>query len=190
MPSEPPVKLAIADPPYLGRAQRWYGVDGCGAGAGKHRADEHPAARAWDDPEAHRQLVRDLVAEFDAWAVAMSPHSLDVYLAEVELGSRTGYRVGAWVKPRAAPSGSRIATSWEPVLFYLPPSRRPHGSGPAVRDFVECSPGMSGFIGSKPAAWTRWVLDVLGYDPDVDTVSDLFAGSGAVAAAAAQGVLL
>ena len=27
------MKLAIADPPYLGRANRWYG-DGCGDGNG------------------------------------------------------------------------------------------------------------------------------------------------------------
>lgn len=36
----------------------------------------------------------------------------------------------------------------------------------------------------KPAAWTRWVLDALGYDPAVDEVHDLFPGSGAVTAAA------
>jgi hypothetical protein len=47
-----------------------------------------------------------------------------------------------------------------------------------------------GFAGAKPRAWTRWVLDMLGYDPDEDTVDDLFHGSGAVAAEIAQGVLL
>jgi hypothetical protein len=31
---------------------------------------------------------------------------------------------------------------------------------------------------------------MLGYDPDTDTVDDLFGGSGAVAAEIAQGVLL
>lgn len=31
------------------------------------------------------------------------------------------------------------------------------------------------------AAWTTWVLDLLGYTPGEDTVDDLFPGSGAVA---------
>lgn len=43
----------------------------------------------------------------------------------------------------------------------------------------------SGFVGAKPQAWTHWVLDCLGYQPDSDMVSDLFPGSGAVAAAIA-----
>jgi hypothetical protein len=34
------------------------------------------------------------------------------------------------------------------------------------------------------------VLDLLGYDPDTDTVDDLFGGSGAVTAEINQGVLL
>jgi hypothetical protein len=39
-------------------------------------------------------------------------------------------------------------------------------------------------------AWTRWILDALGYDAEVDTVDDLFPGTGAVTAAVSQGVLL
>lgn len=49
---------------------------------------------------------------------------------------------------------------------------------------------MTKLAGAKPAAWTRWVLDCLDYDPEVDELHDLFPGSGMVAAAAAQGVLL
>jgi hypothetical protein len=45
-------------------------------------------------------------------------------------------------------------------------------------------------MGAKPRAWTRWVLDMLGYDPESDTVDDLFPGSGAVSNELAQGVLL
>lgn len=47
-----------------------------------------------------------------------------------------------------------------------------------------------GFPGAKPAAWTRWVLDALGYDPETDELVDLFPGSGSITAAATQGVLL
>jgi hypothetical protein len=44
----------------------------------------------------------------------------------------------------------------------------------------------AGFVGAKPPAWTRWVLDALGYDPERDEVVDLFNGSGAVAGALAE----
>lgn len=36
--------------------------------------------------------------------------------------------------------------------------------------------------GAKPAGWTHWVLDALGYEPG-DSVTDLFPGSGAVSQA-------
>ena len=183
------MKLAIADPPYLGRADRYYG-NGGGISRGRGVADRHPEAIEWDKPQRHRQLVRELSDNFDAWAIAMSPHSLGVYLSEVELGSRTGYRVGAWIKPNlGVPSGSRIHTAWEPVLFYLPPERRTRNSGPSVPDFVSANAPNVGFVGAKPRAWTRWVLDVLGAT-EADEIVDIFPGSGSVAAELAQGVLL
>jgi hypothetical protein len=74
------MKLCIADPPYLGRAVRWYGEGGCGYGNGVNQADNHPEAYLWDLPETHKQLVRDLERDFDGWAIAMSVHSLSTYL--------------------------------------------------------------------------------------------------------------
>ncbi len=38
-------------------------------------------------------------------------------------------------------------------------------------------------MGAKPPEWTRWVAAMLGYEPSVDELPDLFAGSGAVASA-------
>jgi hypothetical protein len=100
------VRLAIADPPYLGRAVRWYGAD------------------------------------------------------------------------------------WEFVLAQIPESRRGRSSGLATADVLTLGVAWrSGFVGSKPDGWTRWVLAVLGYDPDADELVDLFPGSGRVSDAAA-GVLL
>ncbi|MBF4588433.1 hypothetical protein [Curtobacterium sp. VKM Ac-2887] len=32
-----------------------------------------------------------------------------------------------------------------------------------------------GFAGRKPEQWTHWVLAMLGYDPHIDEVADLFA---------------
>ncbi|WP_053353925.1 hypothetical protein [Leucobacter musarum] len=46
-----------------------------------------------------------------------------------------------------------------------------------------------GFSGRKPEAWTHWVLTMLGYDPAVDDLTDIFPGSGAVTAAAATYVV-
>ena len=85
----------------------------------------------------------------------------------------------------------RIASRWEAVIVYPPASRRSRRTADAaISDVLRCSPPGGGFAGAKPRQWTRWVLDALGYDPDVDTVVDMFPGSGAVSAEVAQGVLL
>lgn len=175
------MKLAIADPPYLGRANRWYG-DGCGDGGGAGRADSHPEAKIWDDPQTHIDLVARLEREYSGWAIAMTVHSLSTYLKVIETDSRNGIRVMTWVKPIAIPSGSRIATSWEPVIVRVPKERRGHNSGPRMRDSIIANPPQDGFVGGKPEVWTHWVLSAMGFRPE-DTVDDLFGGSGAVARA-------
>jgi hypothetical protein len=183
------MRLCIADPPYLGRS-RYY--DGRGAsgfranGRMNKAADANPDAAQWDDPEAHRALARSLLADYDGFAIAMSRDSLALYLSELPL-----CRVAVWHNPAAWPPGNRIHATWEPALLHVPEGRRALGSGVAVKDVLSAVPPRHlGFIGSKPRAWTRWVLDMLGYDPETDTVDDLFHGSGAVAAEIAQGVLL
>lgn len=175
------MKLAIADPPYLGRAVRWYGEGGRASGGGLHRADVHPDAAEWDDPETHRALVRRLEGDFDGWALAASPDSLPLYLAEAP-----AVRVMVWHKRNAVPSGSRIRACWEPVLISTPRTSRAFGV--PVNDVLDAPAPGGGFAGAKPAAWTRWVLAALGYDPETDEVADLFAGSGSVTAELRQGV--
>jgi hypothetical protein len=178
------MKLAIADPPYLGRANRWYG-DGSGDGYGKGRADYHPEASKWDDPQAHIDLVKKLEAEYDGWAIALTVHSLSTYMKVIETDSRNGIRVMSWIKPIAIPSGSRIATSWEPVIVRVPEGRRGHNSGERIKDHLVANPGRGNFRGAKPDEWTKWVLDAMGHR-DGDTVDDLFYGSGAVTQAVEQ----
>jgi len=178
------MKLAIADPPYLGRANRWYG-NGCGDGYGIGRADEHPEAYLWDKPETHIEMVRQLERDYDGWAIAMTVHSLSTYLSVIETDSRNGIRVMAWIKTKAVPSGSRIATSWEPVIVKVPAERRGHGTGKSIKDHLIANPDGIGFVGAKPAAWTEWVLNAMGYQ-EGDEVTDLFAGSGSVANAVAD----
>jgi len=194
------VRLAIADPPYLGRAERHYGI-GAGQGwwnsptAGKRPkkgvpkqrlTTEHPDAVLWDDPDTHQQLVQRLHAEYDGWAVAMWPTSLPTYLAVAPADAR----VCVWHKPNTIPGGGRVLTRWEPVLVYVPPTRRHRDTGPRVPDVFTRGLAKTSHTGTKPAAWTRWILDLLGYDPESDTVDDLFTGSGAVAREIAQQVWL
>lgn len=174
------MRLAIADPPYLGRANRWYGT-GRGSSGGRHVADHHPEAHLWDHAETHRDLVRRLQDEFDGWAIASAPDSLGVYLSVVGIA---GCRVMVWHRRNAPPSGSRLASMWEPVIVCLPPGRSAIGSGLYVSDVLDAPAPRHNFAGSKPAAWTRWVLDALGYRPGEDELFDIFNGSGAVAAAA------
>ncbi|GII98370.1 hypothetical protein CLV28_0695 [Sediminihabitans luteus] len=178
------MRLAIADPPYLGRAHRWYGVGGRGHGGGRGRADEHDGARAWDTPARHQQLVTDLTAGFDGWAIALPPSSLPTYLAVAPPAAR----VMVWHRTNAVPSGQRVRAAWEAVLVLTPESRRAHGTGLPLDDVLTAPCPRTGFTGAKPAVWTRWVLDALGHQSDDDVV-DLFAGSGAVTAALNQGVL-
>ena len=92
------------------------------------------------------------------------------------------------------PTGSRPFRAWEPVLIRVPDGRRRSApnSTLVVKDWINTAgpDQTTKFAGQKPREWTRWVLDMLGYDPEADTVDDLFHGSGAVAAEIAQGVLL
>ncbi len=187
------MKLCIADPPYLGRAHRWYGASGnsksWGKQAGKEydnaNGDIHPEAHIWDSPETHHQLVKRLVSKYDGWAIAMARDNLAAYLQWVPADTH----VSIWHKPASVPGGGRLITSWEPVLVWVPDGRRLSSPGQCVRDVLTANT-RGGFVGAKPRQWTRWVLDMLGYDPETDTVDDLFHGSGAVANEIAQGVLL
>lgn len=192
------MRLAIADPPYLGRGRMLYGKGSNGsspfhAGTGSYfqhgrkpsvlRTTEHAEAGEWDDPESHRQLVRVLDDQFDGWAVAMSRDSLPVYL-----GVAPDAWVAVWHRPNAVPGGSHILGSWEPVLVRVPPGRRRQVGRGQVRDVLTASAPKVGHVGAKPEVWTRWVLDMLWYQ-DGDEVVDLFPGSGSVSAAVAQGTL-
>lgn len=173
------MRLAIADPPYFGRGERWYG-NGRGDYSGRGVADHHPEAGIWDSWPAHAQLVQRLVSEYDGWAIALAPDSLGRYLAECP----DDVHVMVWHRRNAPPTGNRVRRVWEPVIIRQPADRRGRGGWAVTNDVLDAAAGRPGFAGAKPAAWTRWVLDALGYAPGEDTLDDLFPGSGAVAAAA------
>lgn len=198
-------RLAIADPPYpphrtirydvpggrvveRSRARRWYG-DGTRGHNDPAPADFHPDAGEWDDPARHHELLEHLVATYDGWAIATTPDGLEAYRPWP-----LDCNVLAWVKPNSIPGGHRLRASWEAVLVSIPKDRRARRRGfeslQQISDVLTCPPPAAGFAGAKPEQWTRWVLDVLGYDSATDTVDDLFPGSGAVSAAVLQEVLL
>jgi hypothetical protein len=176
------LRLAIADPPYppfvgcggsKNRASRWYGN---GQRSQTDRPpDLHPEAAEWDSPERHRQLLEQLVDEFDGFAIATSPDGLSAY-GELPLGTR----IMAWVKPNAMPGSHRIRSLWEAVILYPPVERRSNRGGVGmVNDVLTCPAPRYGFRGAKPPEWTAWVLSAMTFT-DGDEVVDLFPGSGAV----------
>jgi hypothetical protein len=172
------MRLAIADPPYppnlLARHRKMRSTRHYG---------EHEDAAEWDDPERHRQLVKDLDRDYDGWALATS---LDALVAVYPPIPR-GVRLMIWSKSRPMPGPSRISSSCEAVIVRMPEGRR--SGPPLVPDLLRTAAPNHGFVGAKPPAWTRWVLDALGYDEAKDVVFDLFPGSGAVTWAIRQGEL-
>lgn len=191
------MKLAIADPPYppkltarydrgeepriipRSRAQRWYG-DGTRP-AGERPADHHADAADWDDDATHRALLERLMDEFDSWVIATSKDRLDAY-GRLPIGHELMF----WRKPTAMRGSNRIMHTTELVIVYNHHTRRArHSGGHGQVDDVLVENAPQGFAGAKPERWTHWVLDAMSYDPDHDTVADLFPGSGRVAAAIA-----
>jgi hypothetical protein len=194
------MKLAIADPPYLGRAAVWYGdamhksqlgkKEGGSANiSGPKPADNHPLAHEWDNPIRHEELIHALIDNYDGWAVAMAHDNLRDYMPMIP--AKIPIRICIWTKTQTMPSGARVLNTYEPVIVRIPEGRK-HSKGQTIfpRDSVTIARINNGFPGAKPAAWTRWILDIMGFDSDTDTVDDLFGGSGAVANEIAQGVLL
>ncbi len=177
------MRLAIADPPYLGRAALWYGgkgrskqgTAGRAAGRGDLAPEFHPDAARWDDPQAHIDLMAQLDVDYDGWAMAASAKTLDTLAP----GIPEQARIAVWHVTNAIPDGARVHCRWEAVIFKQPRSRRARATGMPVDDVLSAPHPMRGFVGSKPAVWTRWVLDMLGYQPG-DVVRDIFPGSGAV----------
>lgn len=171
--SDPHLRFAYADPPYLG----------CGA---KHYAGQHSGASDWDDPARHRDLIDQLAGDYpDGWALSCSSPSLRVLLPLCP----SDVRVAAWVKPfHALKRGVRPSYGWEPVLFrggrnrnHPPPPKG--GKATTPRDFVSANITLQkGLVGAKPEPFCRWVLDILGYRPG-DTLDDLFPGTGAMSLA-------
>ncbi len=159
------MKFAYADPPYLYAAQRTYGVK----------------AAAYDELETHIALIQHLHRAFpDGWALSMNPSNL----TDLARHFPPGARVCSWIKTNPTPLHTEIRYTWEPLILWRG-HRRPQVD--VLNDSLICSTYNGHKLrGSKPKAFNRWVLALLGYEPG-DDVTDLFPGTGGLSIELAQG---
>lgn len=164
------MKLAYADPPYLGASKRHY--------------SDHPDHAVYDTVEGHRQLVDRLVDEFpDGWALSLGSDDLQAILPLCP----DDVRVAAWVKPWTRfYRNVTVAFAWEPVI--IRGGRKRPTTAPTVRDWIAISPpnvrgrSWGGLAGQKPPEFAWWLFEVLGMQNE-DDLADLFPGTGAVSRA-------
>lgn len=179
-----PLRLAYADPPYPGLSRRYYG-------------DHHDFAGEVD----HEALIASL-AEYDGWALSTSARALQDVLALCPPGSR----VAAWHRGERPTRSAGPLNAWEPVIYFggrrvvqdvrrdasaqldaTHPTPALHdasqGPGRRVDSLVYAAKARTTdpnrVIGAKPAAFCRWVFDLLGAHPG-DDFTDIYPGSGGV----------
>jgi hypothetical protein len=179
-----PLRLAYADPPYPGLAERYY--------------RDHPDYGGEVD---HAELIRRLCS-YDGWALSTSVAALPAVLPLCP----QSVRVAAWVRGERPTRSGRPLNAWEPVIYhggrYLDPS--PGSSrhlDPSSLEERQTAPSRhtgttrrvdalvyharprrtdpARVIGAKPAAFARWLFDLLGAQPG-DELHDLFPGSGGI----------
>lgn len=172
------MRLAYADPPYLGC---------CGL-----YGHEHGAGGCWDEIATHADLIARLVDTYpDGWALSSSSVALRAILPLCP----ADVRVAAWVKPFCAfKRGVRPCYAWEPVIFRggrNPTNGHPHpppvkgGTQTTPKDFIAESITLrKGLTGAKPLKVCAWVLELLGAQAS-DTVDDLYPGTAIMAQAVA-----
>ncbi|HEX5120471.1 MAG TPA: hypothetical protein VFW65_35265 [Pseudonocardiaceae bacterium] len=156
-----PLRLAYADPPYPGKAHLYRG---------------HPDYAGEVD---HAALIRRL-STYDGWALSTSAAALPDILALCP----PGIRVAAWHRGERSCASRWPLNAWEPVIYHGGRPVASHRGGTRRVDSLvhgispmTTLPGR--VIGAKPAAFCRWLFDLLGAAPG-DALDDLFPGSGAV----------
>lgn len=167
------MNFAFADPPYLGCCS-YYGHN---HGVLGRTFD----GLCWDHVGTHELLIAWLRDEYpDGWAYCASSPTLPVLTC-----LRPNNRIGAWVKPFASfKPGINPGYCWEPVVFAG--GRKLGRDVDTVRDFISESITLEkGLTGAKPFKVCLWVLDMLGYQPGIDELDDIFPGTGVMGKAVA-----
>jgi hypothetical protein len=157
-------RLAYADPPYPGNARLYVG---------------HPDYAGEVD---HAALLSRL-ATYDGWALSTSAAALPTVLAEA-VAQDLPVRVAAWIRGARPHATARYpVNAWEPVLYVPVPSRtagEPRRVDALQHGVAAMRTLPSRVIGTKPAAFCRWIFDLVGATV-TDELDDLFPGSGIVA---------
>jgi len=150
------MRVAYADPPYIGQAKKHYSHD--------------PRCAEVD----HADLIAKLNG-YDAWALSLSSPTLRIILPMCP----EDVRVMAWVKPFASfKPNVNPAYAWEPVI--VRGGRKRSRDEPTARDWVSCNITLKkGLSGAKPEAFCFWLFDVLGMQAG-DEFDDIFPGTGGV----------
>ncbi len=151
------MRIAYADPPYIGQAKKHYN----------------------SDEVDHKSLIQMMIVAFDGWALSCSSSSLQEILSYCP----AGVRIGAWVKPFCSfKKNVNPAYAWEPVVFYRGRNRGTGKNILTTRDWVSVSITLKkGLVGAKPREFCFWLFDLLGMNKD-DEFADLFPGTGIVSA--------
>lgn len=157
------MRFAYADPPYHGMGKKLYGKF-------------HNEASIWDDKQTHIDLVERLINDYpDGWALSCNPKDLNWLLPLCP----EQCRVAVWVKTfhQIRPTSTQFA--WEPVIWH---TTKKDPKRPMVRDWVMgATTRLKGTPGAKPHYFDRWILDLLIFDQETDTLDDLFPGSNGMA---------
>ncbi len=153
------MRIAYADPPYIGQAAKHY--------------KDHPDYNGEVD---HSELITRLVTEYpDGWALSCSSPSLRILLPLCPEDAR----IGSWVKPFCIfKPGVNPAYSWEPVIWRG--GRKRGRDELTVQDWVAANVTLRrGVVGAKPAGFCYWLFELLGLGPD-DELDDLYPGTHGV----------
>lgn len=145
------MRVAYADPPYIGQAR-------------KHYKDDPKCAEV-----DHAGLIAQLESDYDGWALSASPISLPQILPLCP----PGIRICAWVKPWCSWKAQNPAYCWEAVIIKQP--RKSTRSRTA--DFIaENATRQRGVHGAKPERFCYWLFEILNLCRG-DELVDLFPGS-------------
>lgn len=159
-----PLLLAYADPPYVGKAKRYYG-------------DQPTYAGEVDHVALLTQLEqRRLDGRLAGYALSCSSDSLQRHVLPYVPAE---HWIGAWGKlPNRVPAetyGRHVR--WEALVVVGGRKRRP-----GVSDLLLATPARLGgetLPGRKPIAFCVWLFEALGMLPG-DELEDLFPGTGVV----------
>jgi hypothetical protein len=162
------MKFAYADPPYHQLGKKLYGV-------------HHPEANIWDDKQTHIDLIGRLTNEYpDGWALSCNPRDLTWILPHCP----EDIRVGSWCKTWHQIRPTSTQFSWEAVLWR---TIKKDPKRPMIRDWITgAATKQKGLPGAKPHYFNRWILDLLVYDHNQDSIDDIFPGTNGMAAATSE----